>query len=97
MDVDVPKGTEGSVRVPVNGIASMVSVNGQVAWASNDALLYSSTYDDGYVTLHILHGAHNISVSDSPTAKSKPLQDTFNFKNQQQKVLDMIHRTWNRL
>lgn len=64
MSVEVPRGTQGDVSVPVKSQGSAVSVDGRSVWPVRGRPGSSSaSYADGYVTVSVGSGRHTIVVS----------------------------------
>jgi len=59
---DTPRGTSGTIAVPVTGRA-VVRVNGHVVWSNGRCDGYQAHVEDGYVVLTVPGGRYDISVT----------------------------------
>jgi hypothetical protein len=62
LHADAPRGTSGTVAVPVTG-RSVVRVNGHVVWSNGRCAGYQARVEDGYVVLTVPGGRYDITVT----------------------------------
>lgn len=63
IQVQIPKGTSGDVSVPVSSAKSAVSLDGRQVWKGQAARGSGATYADGYVTVPVQSGNHDVKVA----------------------------------
>ena len=64
MQIQVPAGTSGDVSVPVSSKNYKVTVDGNQVWQNEAEQGSGASMADGYVTIHVQSGNHEIIVEE---------------------------------